>query len=259
MTRPDGGRPGGRHSEPSPTRPDAAVGGFPGGTPWPGFEAPRYEPARYDPRNFGLPPTRVHGTGAPVAGGSRRSGLLDRSADATGPVVEPEWWTHGCSDAPETAPRLAARHGEDRHTGSSGPGTGPAQHPSAPLPPMPAGAWGRLAARSGADGDDDATVAQPAVAGGPPSPEAGADDRTDAHEPAPAAWDEDRTGGLEVIGAHVEEPSRRGRRSRHAAPDEDDAVDAVDAAPADDRPHRGRHEALAVEPLDDDDIPIDDL
>ena len=260
MTRPDGGRPGGRHSEPSPTRPDAAVGGFPGGSPWPGYEAPRYEPARYDPRNFGLPPTRAHGTGAPATGGPRRSGVLDRSADATGPVVEPEWWTHGCSDAPETAPGLAARHGEGRHTGPPDAATGPAQHPSAPLPPMPTGTWGRLAARSGGDADDDATVAQPAVAGGPPSPQGagpGPDDRTDAHEPDPAAWDDDRTGGLEVIGAHVEEPAPRGRRSRHAASDEDGAPDATSAGGDDVPPHRGRHEALDVEALDDDEIPIE--
>jgi uncharacterized YceG family protein len=262
VTRPDGGRPGGRHSEPTPTGPDSAVGGFPGGTPWPGYQAPRYEPARYDPRNFGLPPTRAHATVEQPAAGPRRSGLLDRSADETGPVVEPEWWTHGCSDAPETTPGLAARHGDGRRTGSPEPGTGPAQHPSAPLPPLPSGAWERLAARSGDAGDDDATVARPAVPGGPPPADTGAyraDDETDAHALDPAAWD-DRTGGLEVIGAHVEERPRRGRRHRHAAPEEPDA-DVLDAdvldTPDDVPPHRGRHEAVDVEPLDDDEIPVE--
>lgn len=252
MTGPDGVRPGGRHSSPSSAGPDA-VGGFPGGTPWPGYQAPRYEPARYDPRNFGLPPTRPTAAAAgPRAGASRRSGVLD-AHDATGPVVEPEWWTHGCSDAP--APGLAARHGGDHGTGSPGSGTEPAQHPSAPLPPLPSGAWDRLAARSGEPDDDDATVAQPAVPGGPPPAPGrqGPDDATDAHALDPAAW-EDATGGLEVIGAHVEEEPRRGRRHRHAAPEEA-AGETVGAG--DEPPHHGRHEAADAEPLDDDEIPVE--
>jgi UPF0755 protein len=42
------------------------------------------------------------------------------------------------------------------------------------------------------------------------------DDATDAHRLDPAAW-EDETGGLDVIGAHVEEAPRRGRRARREA------------------------------------------
>jgi UPF0755 protein len=92
--------------------------------------------------------------------------------------------------------------------------------------------WDRLRPRQ--DADDAETVAQPLVGGTPldtaghrgqtprtvSGPRSDEDDSTDAHAidagaDDPHAW-EDQTGGLEVIGAHVEEdaPRRRGRRGR---------------------------------------------
>ena len=223
----DGPR-GGRHSSGSPEGPFAAhdAGADLFGPRNPGFAAPRYEPGRYEP-----PSWTVETAGQPVvdasarttAGFPRVSGLLDRAHDETGPLAEPEWWSYATSDHP--AHPLAARHSgsDDDHGGS--------QHPSAPLPPMPSGVWDRLHARHG--GPDDAeTVAQPLIPRTPP-----ADDEWDAHavdHPAddvehahPHDW-EDRTGGLEVIGAHVaEEPPRRlGRRARREAAEAAEAAEA---------------------------------
>jgi UPF0755 protein len=176
-----------------------------------------------------------------VTGGIRRvSGVLDRSDDETGPLAEPEWWSYGSSDDPHYP--LAARHSSpDRHGAPDADdvydqydeydGGTAQQHPSGPLPPRPTGVWDRLRPR--ADGHDDAeTVAHPTVGGGRvdsiprPDQTSGSvsghradDDSTDAHPVEPGAGDhawEDETGGLEVIGAHVEEdaPRRRGRRAR---------------------------------------------
>jgi UPF0755 protein len=199
----------------------------------PGHDAPRYEPSRYEPARFAVPAPRVQPAHARAAapprhsfeaaeratGGLHRSGLLDRYADETGPLVEPEWWSHGCGDAPVETMR--ARHsGEDRpRPADPAPVHRPdTEHPSAPLPPRPAGVWDRLQPRHAAPADDAETVASPLLPGPPASDDA---DATDAHALDPAAWDDhdhDQTGGLDVIGAHVEDGGRRRglfRRSRH--------------------------------------------
>jgi len=216
---------GGRHSSHDDRFPP------PAGTP--GFGAPRYEPARYE-----VPPYVTGGFDAigPETGSAsrRRPGVLDRAgeaADQTGPLVEPDWWSFGSSDHPDHP--LSARHSSDDL---------PPSHPSAPLPPRPPGVWDRLHPRQDAPGDDAQTVAQPLLRGAPldttrrggqTSRPVGAhsaeDDRnddaaTDAHlldADDRHTW-EDETGGLEVIGAHVEEdaPRRRGRRGRRGRAEE---------------------------------------
>ena len=159
-------------------------------------------------------------------------------------------------------------------------------HPSGPLPPLPPGVWDRLRPRESAPGargawsgddfdedydedydEDSATVAQPRLSGPPADVPPGAgphgrrdrvgardendsardDSATDAHRPDPQAW-EDPTGGLEVVGAHVDgDGSRRRWRRRdrdadqhevHPDPDPhgDAHVDALPAVPA------GRHD-----------------
>jgi uncharacterized YceG family protein len=210
----------------------------------PGFVTPRYEPSRYEP-----PTWTVETGGFPVVGASSRStagfprvsDVLDRLPDETGPLVEPEWWSYGTSDHPQHP--LTARHsGHD----DDAPGS---QHPSAPLPPMPSGVWDRLQPRHGAP-DDAATVAQPLLPAGPPSdddewgtPTAvdARDEETASHHADPDAWD-DRTGGLEVIGAHVAEdaPRRLGRRARR------EAAEAAEAEAA----RRAHHDAEAAEAHD---------
>jgi UPF0755 protein len=206
-----------------------------------GFGVPRYEPSRY------VVPPYVTGGFEPVgrdagAGAPRRGpGVLDRhtheregrrpAADQTGPLVEPDWWSFGSSDHPDHP--LSARHS----SAGFGDGELPPSHPSAPLPPLPPGVWDRLHPRQDA-GDDAQTVAQPLLPGAPldttgqdgqtPGPVGGsrsADDDAYPSEPDHGHdWD-DQTGGLEVIGAHVEEHEtrrrgRRGRRGRavHAEP-----------------------------------------
>lgn len=195
----------------------------------PGYGVPRYEPGRYDPPSWNTelpaPPSVDRGT----AGQRRVSGLLDRQYDGTGPVVEPEWWAYGSSDDPHYP--ATARHASDDSGRGVDQAGDAAQHPSAPLPPRPAGVWDRLRPRE--DADDAETVAHPTLGGsrldraprrGETSGSVGAhrsdDDSTDTHPVDPDAADarawEDQTGGLEVIGAHVEEdePRRRGRRAR---------------------------------------------
>ena len=213
MTVPGG--PGGRHSDP-----DGLFG--------PGLGTPRYEPARYDPPAWNAELEARPSADRPGVGFRQVSGLLDRHEDATGPLVEPDWWSYGSSDDPDYP--MTARHGRDDEPGHDDWQTGGQRHPSAPLPPLPTGAWDRLRARQEHDGDDDATVAQPWIASEPldsgrhgehtPGPVSGPgadDDATDAHRLDPAAW-EDETGGLDVIGAHVEEEApRRGRRARREA------------------------------------------
>jgi uncharacterized YceG family protein len=205
-----------------------------GGLFGPGYGAPRYEPARYDPPSWGgdLDAGRFRTADRPAPGYRQASGLIDRYADATGPMVEPDWWSYGSSDDPDYPVR--ARHGRDDEPGQGswdsrlpGDDSGAQRHPSAPIPPLPTGAWDRLRSRQPHDGDDDATVAQPLLPSAPldggahgdqasgrmsgPAPD---DDATDAHPLASSAW-EDETGGLDVIGAHVEEePPRRSRRAR---------------------------------------------
>ena len=215
---------GGRHSSPE--------GQFPR-TEALGFGVPRYEPARYEVPPYvtgGLPPLgRDTGPGA----ARRGPGVLDRSDDQTGPLAEPDWWSYGSSDHPDHP--LSGRHSGDRDRGPAGWGHDewPQTHPSAPLPPRPPGVWDRLQPRQDA-GDDAQTVVQPLLPGTgldrtgegeqTPWPVGGsrsADDDSDDVEPLHPDdrhdW-EDQTGGLEVIGAHVEEDvsRRRSRRSRRA-------------------------------------------
>ena len=54
-----------------------------------------------------------------VTAGFRPSGVMDRYADETGPLVEPEWWADGCSDAPGEP--LVARHSGDDRSRSADP------------------------------------------------------------------------------------------------------------------------------------------
>jgi uncharacterized YceG family protein len=255
----------------------------------PGYGVPRYEPARYDPPSWStdLPAPPLAGPDAATGAIRRASGVMDRSYDQTGPLVEPEWWSYGSSDDPHYP--LAARHSgpdaddvyDDEYTDEYSDGGTGQEHPSAPLPPRPPGVWDRLHPRS--DGHDDTeTVAHPAVGSGrvdstrrhdQTSRSVGVhradDDSTDAHPvdtgAADHAW-EDRTGGLEVIGAHVEEdaPGRRGRRARrereqalhesglrtgrprHGDPDDDSLVhdeafgEDIKVLPYDRRTGRGR-------------------
>jgi UPF0755 protein len=159
----------------------------------------------------------------PTAGFRRVSGLLDRMpADETGPLVEPEWWSYESSD--DTGYPLSARHSRRDDE--------PLSHPSGPLPPRPQGVWDRLHPREDAQEDDAQTVAQPLFPGSPldsgrgrehtPAPVGGFrsahDDDPEAQAPHEGAEDastwEDQTGGLDVIGAHVEEDASRRRRRR---------------------------------------------
>ncbi|MCW2698540.1 MAG: aminodeoxychorismate lyase [Blastococcus sp.] len=191
---------------------------------------------------------------------ARVSGVLDRFPDQTGPIAEPAWWSYGSSDHPdhplsarhsEDRPRPGSR---EPHSSDDLPGSAPREqyHPSAPLPPLPSGVWDRLRPRDRADGhdgghadghddgyddghDDAPTVAhrfgrpadepaddrtQAPKAPGATGPFPEDDDHTDAHHMDPHVW-EDQTGGLEVIGAHVEDGGsrgrwwRRGRRETH--------------------------------------------
>ncbi|HET6392029.1 MAG TPA: endolytic transglycosylase MltG [Blastococcus sp.] len=245
--------PGGRHSSPEGSFPP------PGDL---GFGAPRYEASRYEVAPYvtgGLEPVDRE-----TARGARAPRVLDRHDDRTGPLVEPDWWSYGSSDHPGHP--LSARH--------SGGDDLPASHPSAPLPPRPQGVWEKLQPREDTTGDDVQTVAAPLIPGSPldtparrgqtSRPVGGShasdDDADDLHDDATTeahlldpdedhAWEE-RTGGLDVIGAHVEddEPGRRGRRRRRR-----------DAA----RP-RGRHEAhddvdeesLVHDEAYDEDVPV---
>ncbi|MCZ2856943.1 endolytic transglycosylase MltG [Blastococcus sp. VKM Ac-2987] len=172
--------------------------------------------------------------------------------DATGPLVGPDRWSAGSGDHPSHP--LRSRHGGDEHGGGR-------QHPSAPLPPLPTGTWGRLHPRQ-EDGDDDATVAAPRLSSRPgddlPDDDLPDDTRTPGGS---SAWEE--TGGLDVIGANVDDdrPRRRGllRRRGAAAPV---PADESGHAPHDDVLDDG-HELLGVSDdpvadgsLTDDDIPV---
>ncbi|MGY2128150.1 endolytic transglycosylase MltG [Blastococcus sp. SYSU DS0617] len=149
---------------------------------------------------------------------------MDRRHDHTGPLPEPAWWSYGHPDHPD---HPSARQGGGDVPAASGDAQRPdpqrperpeGQHPSGPLPPMPSGVWDRLQPRTDGPADDDATVAAHPVG---PAADAYDDAHDDEHHPAEGdteSWD--RTGGLDVIGAHVEDdaPRRRrwGRRSRGA-------------------------------------------
>lgn len=211
----------------------------------PGYEAPRYEASRYEPARFAAAarPARHSLEAAERAtSGIPRSGLMDRYPDQTGPVAEPAWWGDVPATAtarPPSARPLSARHsGDDRSRPAepTPPHFSDTEHPSAPLPPRPAGVWDRLSPRQDGPADDVETVASSRVAGPP-----------DEH------WDDhDQTGGLDVIGSHVEDErrGRRGlfRRSRHRADDQphDDELLAGDE-------HEDEHDEHG---LDDDELPV---
>jgi uncharacterized YceG family protein len=241
--------PRGRHSSSDGPFSPGFDAGFDGrGLDVPALGTPRYEPARYDP------PTWKPAIPSDTAGFRQVSGLLHRHPDETGPMVEPDWWSYGSSDDPHYP--AASRHGRPDEGGGWGqdswqtghPGDEPRVHPSAPLPPLPTGAWDRLRPRQPHDGDNASTVAQPLIpstpldsgrdgehtAGSVGGPAAG-DDETDAQHLDPGDW-EDQTGGLEVIGAHVEEAPPRGRQSRRARREAAEAAQAREAHAATERP-----------------------
>ncbi|SOC50582.1 UPF0755 protein [Blastococcus aggregatus] len=170
MTTPGGPGRRGRHSAGDGT------GGFPS-LPW--TAGPTAPP--------GVPP---------LPGGSHRGD------DRTGPLPEPEWWSYGSTAHPDH-PR--ARHaGGDDEPARPADGPGP-QHPSAPLPPLPTGGWGRLQPRTDGPADDDATVAQRYDPPADPDADAAHHGGPDEQHGHPADGDTDswdRTGGLEVIGTH---------------------------------------------------------
>ncbi|TYP84977.1 endolytic transglycosylase MltG [Blastococcus xanthinilyticus] len=185
----------------------------------------------------GLPPGFGRGTG---------------HADATGPM-ERDWWSSGATgsaDHPLTARRDADDHGY---------GYGP--HPSAPLPPLPTGAWDRMRPRPGL-GDDDATVAAPRLGGRPDDEHY--DELHDEPRVHETHWDE-QTGGLDVIGANVDEdrPRRRGlRRAGRSVPPAAPG-DAGAVADEHDDVHAGSDEMLDTghtdvhEPFSDEEIPVE--
>ena len=237
MSAPGGPPRRGRHSS------DDATGGVPasfgagpgtpiGGSFQPGF--PAHPPRRSPHRPVDARPG---------------PGIFDRGADPTGPLVEPVRWSAGSP-------------GDSGGAGVDGHGFG-RQHPSAPLPPLPTGAWDRLGPRASA-GDDEPTVAAPRLSRGP-----GDETSPDEEAPAPGSrpWDE-QTGGLDVIGANVDEPTPRRRRGllrgrrNDPAPADVPETAAMPAVPAaeDHEDHFGDEEhglaAEPVEPLADDEIPV---
>ena len=268
MTDPGGPR-GSRRSSGVPESPFAAGQDFRADFPGrrdPGYAAPRYEPARYEPPSWttetGGRPFDAVARSSDTLG--HASGLLDRHPDETGPLTEPEWWSYATSDHPQHP--LSARHSGEEPSGrgwAQDDDEAASRHPSAPLPPMPSGVWDRLHSRRDGPMDDAATVAQPLVPTAPPaddewdaprgrtdddwddarSPAHGpSDDDTEAHHLDPRDW-EDRTGGLDVIGAHVAEdvPPRRGRRARR------EAAEAARRAQQDDAELRDDPEARDLE------------
>jgi uncharacterized YceG family protein len=250
---------GGRHS--------FSEGPFPSQAGTPGHGVPRYEPSRYEVPPYvtgGFPPVRPE----PGRASRRTHGLLDRP---TGPLVQPDRRSSGSgkhSDRP-----VNARHSDGRQTGWDSGDDLPPGHPSAPLPPRPPGVWDRLHPRQDTPGDDAQTVAQPSLprtpldtsrrgeqtsrsVGGPRSNDDSADEHaTEAHPLVDSdegeGWD-DETGGLEVIGAHVEEeaPRRRARRGRrHRAPEDAERPDRAHSD-EDALGHDGFDEDVPVEPFD---------
>ena len=196
------------------------------------------------------PLTGASTTGMRRVSGVRVSGLVDRVPGDDEDVRDPQWRHRGgSSDGPEP-------HTPADHRSSWGAAGGDAddrpQHPSAPLPPRPPGTWERLARRAELSDDDD-TAASPL--GLPPARPVDDEDVTEAHPGQPRAW-EDETGGLEVIGAHVDEGStRRGRwRRSRGADGHDDSHDG-------DRHAEFVHEDLVHEDLDDvgDDTELHDV
>jgi UPF0755 protein len=174
-------------------------------------------------------------TGAPT-GGMRRLPAY-RDSEETGPL--PMEWQHGGDRRDPRPSREELRSGWRAHEDDDG------RHPSAPLPPPPPGAWSKLGRRGESD-DDAPTQAQPAL-----GPDA-AHDAGD-HEYDGAGW-EDETGGLEVIGANVDDDlPRRGRRRARADEHDADLHDAEihDAEIHDAEIHDDLHDdAIPLEPYD---------
>ena len=233
------------------------------------------------PSNAGRPPA-VPGAPRPTAGGTgpgtptggirRVSGVLERRDDRTGPLPEPAWWSYGSTDHPD---HPSARHagGDD---GPARPENAPrpdSQHPSAPLPPLPSGVWDRLQPRADGPVDDDATVAHP-IGSGPDvfadhdaerghddehgdDDEHGYDDHAGAHDdPAEGrteSWE--RTGGLDVIGAHVDDEPPGGRRGRRERRRRDRAAEGLVPGVHDEAPH---DDTLHPDDLHADDLDRDD-
>jgi UPF0755 protein len=226
--------------------------------------APRYEDSRYevssydgthvdtagleavrDVPSWATPDWSIPRYAEPATGSQRRvSGLLDRHP-ATDPVADRDRWGH----RPEA----------DAH---DSPWTAGSRHPSAPVPPLPGGAWDRLQMRAGHPDDDGATEAHPLTPDVPqPTPRSRSYEESDdsGYAQRPDEWD-DPTGGLEVIGAHVDDGAgRRRRRGRddehefyadevHDDLHEVDLHDEVLDAPHDDEGSAGG--------LHDDDIPL---
>ena len=98
--------------------------------------------------------------------GGWRPGAADRRArrapwaQATGPIAEPEWWSYGSTADPGHP--MSGRHstpdddfGDRRaYRSDDGPAELPLSHPSAPLPPRPAGVWDRLRPREDGHQED---------------------------------------------------------------------------------------------------------
>ncbi|MCV2491453.1 endolytic transglycosylase MltG [Geodermatophilus sp. YIM 151500] len=194
----------------------------------------------------GLPPVPRPDTRRPRTASAPSGPALRRApdpADATGPLDEVAPWRYPGDRRP--APTDPA---DDGH------GFLPGRHPSAPLPPRPAGTWERWARAAAAgragdgsdDGSDDApTEVRPLV------------EHPD-EAPADPGW-QDSTGGLDVIGDHVDDGSARGGDGRgrsaasagdaageewgddpgHPADRYDDAIPDLDG-PAPRRRRRGR-------------------
>lgn len=193
---------------------------------------------------------RTRESGVPT-GDRRTSGVLERWPDETGPM--PQWRHRGAGGSGDDGGQGPDPRRDDvpsqsaRDLGPVGSGNG-GRHPSGPLPPMPRSAWSKLRPRETDDldeeFDDDETAAAPPVT--PPGrvrPEHVDEADTEAHR---LEDDWERTGGLDVIGAHVEEDAhRRGRRGRRDADVHDDLYD-------DD--HGDLHDdVLDVDPHEDDD------
>jgi UPF0755 protein len=197
-----------------------------GRTDWDDGDTAAWYPARAPRRSDAL-------AGASTGGMRRVPGLSDGTpydSDDTGPVP-PQWRHRGAGgDRPDHEPAT-----EDMPASWSGRVDDEGHHPSAPLPPPPPGARSRLS-RRGHDTDDAPTEAQPALSGDDDYDDrdlqddrGGHDDlATDAHSLDDFGW-EDRTGGLEVIGANVDEdlPRRSRRRRRAERHDADDLHDDV--------------------------------
>ncbi|SDE99824.1 UPF0755 protein [Blastococcus fimeti] len=143
--------------------------------------------------------------GGPGRRGRHSAGDGTGGDDRTGPLPEPEWWSYGSTDHPDHPRARHASSDDEPDVPADEPG---GRHPSAPLPPRPTGVWDRLQPRTGGPADDDATVAHRFDPTTERYAEAAHHDGPDDAHPDPAdgetdSWD--RTGGLEVIGTHVDD------------------------------------------------------